>query len=176
MDLKVFERLSTQKGDFALYSFRFLALAEEKPIKSEFGVLYARPEMMALSNLLHHPRIGPELINGSDSWKRSNKDLGRVLALAWLALDREPEALSDWPDCWRVALEKRFPDEWRKLASNCGSGLRALVQSSIELRQATQICNLSLLAGKDVDAAALRSTALRVIGDAISPLEKAARE
>ena len=30
-DLKVFERLSTQKGDFTLYSFRFLALPEEDP-------------------------------------------------------------------------------------------------------------------------------------------------
>src|SRR5665213_3470260 len=55
---KTLERLSTSEGDFALYSFRFLALAEEDPLATEFGLLYARPEMIALANLLHHPRIG----------------------------------------------------------------------------------------------------------------------
>jgi hypothetical protein len=84
---KMFERVSTARGDFALHSFRFLGLAEEDPLESDFGILYARPEMMALANLLHHPRIGPELIAGTEE-KRSNKDLGRVFALAWLATAR----------------------------------------------------------------------------------------
>ena len=175
-DLKVFERLSTQKGDFALYSFRFLALTEEEPLTSEFGIHYARPEMMALANLLHHPRIGRELVAGSDSWKRSNKDLGRVLALAWLSNELDSETLARWPARWRAALEKRFPGEWRDLAGRSGSGLRALLDSPPDLRQATLISNLSLLAGCDLDTGALRATARRVLHDAIAPLETAARE
>ncbi len=71
------ERLSTDHGDFALFSFRFLALAEEDSIRTPFGIAYARPEMMALANLLHHLRIGPDLIADTD-WKRSNKDLGGI--------------------------------------------------------------------------------------------------
>ena len=174
-DLKVFERLSTRNGDFALYSFRFLALAEEAPLTSEFGILYARPEMMALANLLHHPRISRELIVGSDSWKRSNKDLGRVLALAWLSTELDSEALEKWPTRWRAALEKRFAGEWRDLAARSGSGLRALLDSPPDLQQATSISNLSLLAGRELDAAALRATARRVLHDAVAPLEAAAR-
>jgi len=85
-DAKTFERVTTAQGDFTLHSFRFLALAEEDPLETEFGILYARPEMMALANLLHHPRIAPNLIKGTND-KRSNKDLGRVLSLAWLSMD-----------------------------------------------------------------------------------------
>ena len=174
-DLKVFERLSTQKGDFALYSFRFLALTEEEPLTSEFGILYARPEMMALANLLHHPQIGNELITGSDSWKRSNKDLGRVLALAWLSNDLDSEALVGWPARWRTALEKRFPGEWQDLAVRSGNGLRALLDRLPDLQQATYISNLSLLAGLGLDTEALRATDRRVLHEAIAPLETAAR-
>lgn len=174
--LKVYERLATKKGDFTLYSFRFLALTEDEPLTSEFGILYARPEMMALANLLHHPHIGQEIITGSSSWKRSNKDLGRVLALAWLSMDIDSEALAKWSARWRAALEKRFPGEWRELAGRSGSGLRALLDSPPDLLQATQISNLSLLAGRDLDADALRATARRVLHEAIAPLETAARE
>jgi hypothetical protein len=77
------ERVTTTHGDFAIFSFRFLALAEEDPIRTPYGIAIACPEMMALANLLHHPILGRELIQGTTD-KRSNKDLGRVLALAWL--------------------------------------------------------------------------------------------
>jgi len=78
---KHLERVATSKGDFAIFSFRFLALVEEDPLPTAHGIAVARPEMMALANLLHHPAIGHELIQGTTD-KRSNKDLGRVLALA----------------------------------------------------------------------------------------------
>ncbi len=170
---KVFERVSTTKGDFSLYSFRFLAVAEEDPLKSEFGILYARPEMMALANLLHHPLIGMETI-GDTTDKRSNKDLGRVLALAWLSADQDSNALDEWPLRWRAALEKRFPNEWRDLAARAGAGLRQLLDSKLDLDQATAISNLSLLRGRDLGPAQLHATGRRVLVEVLRPLESAA--
>jgi hypothetical protein len=170
---KDYDRLSTERGDFALFSFRFLALTEEDPIRTRFGIAYARPEMMALANLLHHPRVSPDLIAGTD-WKRSNKDLGRVLALAWLATARDEDALLAWPALWRAALERRFPGDWRDLAIVAGDGLQVLLHRPADLAQATVICNLSLLAGRDLDERKLRATGRRLLQDAVAPLKAAA--
>lgn len=168
------ERLSTGRGDFALFSFRFLALAEEDSMRTPFGIGYARPEMMALANLLHHRRISPDLIAGTD-WKRSNKDLGRVLVLVWLATARDEDALAAWSARWQVALEKRFPEDWREFGAHAGDGLRELLAKPLDLNQATEICNRGLLAGRDLDAVKLRATGLRLLQDAVKPLESAAR-
>jgi hypothetical protein len=46
---------------------------------------------MALANLLEHPVIGPQTMStkiGGRTLKRSNKDLGRVLAIARLSENR----------------------------------------------------------------------------------------
>lgn len=173
---KDFQRVSTAAGHFALYYFRFLALAEEDPLRTDFGILYARPEMMALANLLHHPRIAPDLMAGTTD-KRSNKDLGRVLALAWLAMEKDRDALDSWHPRWLAALRKRFLGEWRDLALRRGDGLRQLLDDkhTPDLDQATRLCNLSLLRGLDVGPVQLRATARRVLGDAVRPLEDAAR-
>jgi len=81
-------RLHTKAGDFVIPSFDYLALAEWQPLSTQPGVLMARPEMMALANILHHPEISDKLI-AETPWKRSNKDLRRVLALAHLTLARD---------------------------------------------------------------------------------------
>lgn len=172
--MRAYERLATARGHFALCSFRFLALAEEDPIRTEFGIAIARPEMMALANLLHHPNIGAETIDGT-SWKRANKDLGRVLALAHLATARDEDALLGWHGRWLAALKKRFPKEWRKLGARAGVGLRALLASAPDLEQATRICNLGLLARLNVSPRNLEATGKRLLQDAIEPLEAAAR-
>jgi hypothetical protein len=174
-EAKDFQRISTSRGDFTLYSFRFLALAEEEPLTSRFGVLYARPEMMALANLLHHPRVGPEKIGKTED-KRSNKDLGRVIALAWLSAEKDPDILEAWPPRWEAALRKRFP-EWRDLALRAGDGLRELLdeQHKLDLDQATRICNLSLLRGRDLGAEHLRATGKRLLLEVLDPLQNAAR-
>ena len=150
---KLFERVSTTRGDFTLYSFRFLALAEEDPLESDFGILYARPEMMALANLLHHPRIGPELIAGTEE-KRSNKDLGRVLALVWLANARKHDALEEWHPRWLSALQNRFPTEWSELALRAGDGLRLLVDDKhkLDFDEAARLSNLRLSSKVSISA------------------------
>ena len=171
---KTHERLIIERGHFTLCSFRFLSLTEVDPIKTEFGIAMARPEMMALANLLHHSAIGPERIGNTD-WKRSNKDLGRVLALAWLATAHEEDAVLAWSAQWQAALQKCFPTEWRQLGSSVGAGLRELLAQPPDLDQATTICNLGLLAGRDISAQMLRATSLRLLQDAIEPLETIAR-
>lgn len=174
-EAKALQRFSTDNGHFALHSFRFLCLAEEEAIRSEFGILYARPEMMALANLLHHPHIAPDTIAGSTD-KRSNKDLGRVIALAWLSTGQDEDALDTWHPRWLAALQRRFPREWRELAARAGSGLRELLDEShkLDLDQATRMSNLSILRGRDLGTDQLRATGRRIIADSLEPLEAAA--
>lgn len=126
MQMRKFHRVSTSIGDFAICSFSFLALAECDPVVTQFGVRIARPEMMALANLLHHERIGPELIANTDL-KRSNKDLGRVLALAYLANARtlrDGTELDEWAHRMWSALETKFKPHAKQLAMRAGSGIR----------------------------------------------------
>lgn len=177
LELKGFQRLSTANGDFTLHSFRFLSLAEEDPFESEFELPYARPEMMALANLLHHPRIAPTTISGG-SEKRSNKDLGRVIALAYLAIDKDPDVLDSWHVRWVAALQKRFPREWKTLAARAGQGLRDLLtdEHKLDLDEATRINNLSLLRGWDLGPEQHRATGRRILFEAVRPLEIAAHE
>ena len=166
-------RVTTTHGDFAIFSFRFLALAEEDPIPTPYAIVIARPEMMALANLLHHPAISHELIQDTTD-KRSNKDLGRVLALAHLASARDEDALAKWGKRWPVALRKRFPQDWRALGARAGDGLRALLASPPDLEQATRLCNEGLLARRPATATNLAATGRRVLQEAVAPLVKAA--
>lgn len=174
--VKAYERLTTSIGDFALCSFGFLGLAEWKPNDTPFGIRTASPEMMALANLLHHPEIRPETMSG-DSFgrtplKRSNKDLGRVLALAYLT---SPNELETWPGRWIDALTTKYPSRARELALTAGSGLRQLLLSEDDLDQATLTCSLGLLSSMDVSRDMLAGTGQRVLAEVIESLEDAAR-
>jgi hypothetical protein len=170
---KKHQRLHTSAGDFAIPSFDYLALAEWKPLPTKHGVLVARPEMMALANLLHHPTVGDALISGTD-YKRSNKDLGRVLALAYLTLARDRRDQTDELDQWAVrmwdALREKFGTHARELAQRAGNGLIALLASPTDLNQALRIANLGLLASLDVGLPALEATGRRVRADVLDVL------
>lgn len=75
--------------------------------------------MMALAKLLHHPQVRADLIKDTET-KRSNKDLCRVVALAWLTAERDrrngTKELEAWPNLMAVALRQSFPDRARQLA------------------------------------------------------------
>ena len=164
-------------GYFAICSFDFLALAEWKPLETVTGVRIARPEMMALANLLHHPEIADTLITGTD-YKRSNKDLGRVLALAYLTVQRDrrdnAEELEAWAGRMWTALRDKFGDQAPRLAAQAGAGLRALTASPADLDQALRIANLGLLASLDVSMEAFGATGARFVAEVIEELERLA--
>ena len=159
-------------GWYGLPSFRFLGLTNFGKATSEHGIRYAVPAMMALANLLSHRRVGPELMSeaiGGRTLRRSAKDLGRVLALAWLAGRDETEA---WSVSWRTALLARFPEEANELAAGAGDGLRQLLGDSSSLDEAHHAANIGLLAGKGLLPDQLRAVGLQLLADALEPLAR----
>ena len=165
-------RLELSTGHFGLPSFSFLALTTFKPVETPFGLYCARPEMMALANLLEHPSIRPETMSGlieGRSIKRTNKDLGRVLALARLS---GPDKVETWADAWAEALSTCFPNNWKSLAAVVGNGIRALLTNPDELEEATYTCNNGLLAARPVTVEQLSIEGQRLLLDAIEPLEQ----
>ena len=173
-------RIVTSQGHFSLCSFGFLSLAEFQPIHTPWGIAIARPETMALANLLHHPTIGEQPMSGligGRRIKRSNKDLGRVLALAYLAEAGQEDTLLGWPHVWAAALQSRFPTIWRSLVPNVGNGLRQLVQpeNEADLDEARHTCEYGLLVSKAPSLKLLEITGKRLLQDAIEPLEKLAK-
>jgi hypothetical protein len=104
--------------------------------------------MMALANLLHHPAIGETLMGqlfGDRQIKRSNKDLGRVVALAYLADQQDEDALDRWPSRWHEALNEMAPDQAERLAAAAPAGLYALLASAHDIEQALHTVNFGLL-------------------------------
>jgi hypothetical protein len=171
--------MDTKHGRFSLCSLGGIGLTQWKPLPTEFGISVARPEMMALANLLHHPRIGDELMSGliaGRSIRRSNKDLGRVLALANLAEAKQEDALLEWPKNWLDALNEFFPATWADYASACGGGVRALLASPNDLEEAHHTCQSGLVASLRLSEETLRVTGERLLVDVIEPIETMARQ
>jgi hypothetical protein len=129
--------------------------------------------MMALANMLHHPAIRVELISGT-TWKRANKDLGRVLALTYLTVERDRKTGGDeferWPNVMWAALQSKFPAASAELARQAARGVHALLASPEDFDQALAIANVGLLASMDVNQDAFAATGRRLIAEVMEPL------
>jgi hypothetical protein len=140
-------------------------------LRSTEGLEYASPSAMALANLLAHPELGQQRMSehvGGRSILRSAKDLGRVLALAWL---EGREGTAEWVADWRRMLQGCFPSKWRILAKGVGLGLRLLLDSPVVLEEARITTEVGLLNRLNVTAEMLRVTGERLLVDVISNLE-----
>jgi len=168
-------RLETSHGHFGLCSFGFLSLTNYEPLSTELGIFIARPELMALANMLEHKEIASEKMSGliqGRAIKRSNKDLGRVLAISYLSIRKNEDALLNWTDIWQKALQDRFPEDWHNLAHRTGAGLRELLDSAQDLNEAHHTCAYGLLASRPPTMEQLKMAGLRLLQDAVEPLEK----
>ncbi len=176
---RTFTRLETERGHFALPSFGNISLTAYEPIHA-LGISLARPEAMALANMLEHPVIGPETMSGiiaGREIKRSNKDLGRVLAIAHLAELREEDALLNWPDYWLKALRRTFPQNWQQRARATGRGMRMLLHPTRaeDFDEAHHSCVYGLLASIPPTREQLRLAGERLLVDAIEYMEESIR-
>jgi hypothetical protein len=163
-------------GYYGLPSFRFLSLAAYSPVTTPFGIRCARPEMMALANILEHAEIKPERMTGlieGRGIKRSNKDLGRVLAIARLSRDEEVQT---WTQKWLDGLGHCFPTVWRELARSAGSGLEKLLDSPEDLEEAHHSCVYGLLSSVRPTMEQLRIAGIRLISDVLLPLRRRVQE
>lgn len=169
-----FQRLNTPLGHFALCSFGYLGVVEVDPVETPMGLRIAHPAMMALANLLHHPEIGPAVMSqpfNQRQIKRANKDLGRVLALAYLSVERDRDALDAWVPMWAQAFERVLPKEREHLQPAVGRGLRALLNSDADMDEAWFTCQFGLLNSRRVSADQLKATGERVLAEVAEVLE-----
>ena len=139
-------------------------------------LLGAPDENSEQGKTFHRVQTSTELIKGTTT-KRSNKDLGRVLALAWLTAEQDRRNGTQEIDLWAGqmanALRERFPGRARQLAQGAGSGLRELMASDGDRDEAPSICNKGLLASMEVGRDAFEAMGRRVIQHVVEPLAEA---
>jgi len=175
MEAKKWIPIQMSDGWYGLPSFRFLGVVSIGRLRSEMGLEYAAPSMMALTNLLSHPEVGTSRIESGSmtGTLRSAKDLGRVIALARLAGRDEVES---WQEPWFDAVKQCFPSGWKELTVKIGSGLEELLGDANALQEAQRTTDIGILNGMNVTVDELRAEGERLIVDLIEPLREMAND
>lgn len=168
-DPRIWVPIQLDDGWYGLPSFRFVSVLAVDRASSNVGLEYAVPPMMALANLLAHPTVGSERIESGSmrGLLRSAKDLGRVLALVRLEGADRVEA---WKVSWLAALQQCFPDRWKSLVPNLGSGLKELIEDQNALDDAYRSTDIGLLNGMNVTVTNLQAIGRRFLQDVIEPV------
>jgi hypothetical protein len=170
-ELKLWVPCQLDDGWYGIPCFKFMVLLAHDRRDTELGIQHASPPLMALANLLSHPTLGTARMEGEIEGRkilRSAKDLGRVLALAWL----EPNDLETWLPIWRNALQTCFRDDSAALAASAGSGLRSLLADDAALEEAHFTTSVGLLRGHSVTTERLRIAGERLLIDVIDPIAR----
>ena len=144
-------------GWYGVACLKHMGLVAAGRRRSDDGLEYAAPASMALANLLSHPTLGAQRMAepmGGRTLLRAAKDLGRVLALAWL---EGREGVEAWVDGWRRRLG---PAKLRR----AGDGLRALLADPAALEEARLTVEVGLLNRMGVTPGMLRAVAEQVLG------------
>ncbi len=124
---KHWRRFHTTLGDFGLPSFRYLRVAVHGAEDTEFGLRVARPANMALAHLLEHadPDRTP-ISNLPDNPPRFTKDIGRAIALWWLAREQTSLASEHWHIAWRETLATQHPCDEAVMQAAARAGLASV--------------------------------------------------
>ncbi len=141
---KHWQRLHTKIGSFGLPSFRYMPVAVFDAQSTPFGLRVARPACMALAHLLEHaePDWTP-IARLLGQPPRFVKDVGRAVALWWLADQQSVSADQDWRQTWTRALAALHPD---RPTQQYRAAADALNHLSAHLRDAHSIAVASVLA------------------------------
>ena len=149
---KHWQRIRTDVGDFGLPSFRYLPVAVHDAEETEFGLRVARPARMALAHMLEHKEPDRTPISSVPGTPpRFTKDVGRAIALWWLAGEQSPLSGERWLTEWRETLAALYPDRMVEIKA---AAQRGLISVSDYLGDAHSIALNSLLAphGTTIDA------------------------
>lgn len=141
---KHWSRFTTPAGIFGLPSFRYMPVAVWDADETPFGLRVAKPACMAMAHLLEHASPDTTPISGLPGQPaRFIKDVGRAVALWWLASQQSVKAAQTWRRDWDSALNAFLPERRRELSDAANTGLRSL---SSYLRDAHEIAVAGVLA------------------------------
>lgn len=141
---RAWHRVRTARGDFVLPSFRQLPLLTHAADLTPFGLRVARPAIMALAHLLEHADPDRTAIsNLPGNPPRFVKDVGRSVALWWLADQQSVRARRQWPNDWQQALRSTAMD----MTEVRSQARQALAHLSAWQREAHRLASTGLLAG-----------------------------
>jgi hypothetical protein len=166
---RAWRRFSTDRGDFGLPSFRTMPITVHAPQQAEHGLRVAHPACMALGNMLSHatPDRAPISTDAGHGTLRYQKDLGRAVALWWLASRASPDPETEWGERWQAALASSYPGGIEAGLAKAEQGLRSLEQ---DLRPAMSSANRGILASQEPMTLELYGRVYRRIMDLLDGL------
>ncbi len=141
---KHWQRFVTSAGIFGLPSFRYMPVAVFDAEQTVHGLRVAKPACMALAHLLEHAEPNRTPISGlPGNPPRFVKDIGRAVALWWLAGQASVTAAGDWRAAWGAVMDALYPNHRAEMLSAARTGLHSLEG---HVRDAHQLAMTSVLA------------------------------